>query len=230
MSRGQPRPRWRSSSPDRPDHRRQTHPPRPDTIAGLFRTLLCDDTTTAHRHQRRCALQWHSQAVHESRPKRLSYLHNGNQPISRRPARRRRGLDKVDEPATYVTMRRLPCREAKPIHVRKCRLMDQDITAVGLDVLKASLVATILPRAAARPTDTVTIQNCPKATERLLRRVPGHGRVVFVHEASPCGYRVPRLRAAREALHRFLCVRELQPTGSVERALQHPRRHSLPTL
>jgi transposase len=70
--------------------------------------------------------------------------------------------------------------------------MDQDITVVGLDVHKASLVAAILPPAAARPTETVTIQNCPKAIERLLKRVPGDGRVVFVYEAGPCGYQVHR--------------------------------------
>jgi len=70
--------------------------------------------------------------------------------------------------------------------------MDQDITVVGLDVHKETVVAAILPSTATRPSETLTIQNCPKAIERLVRRVAAVGRVVFVHEAGPCGYQVQR--------------------------------------
>jgi transposase len=70
--------------------------------------------------------------------------------------------------------------------------MNEHITIVGLDVHKATVVAAILPPTATRPTQTVTIENCPKAIERLVRRVAGEGRPVFVQEAGPCGYQVHR--------------------------------------
>jgi len=70
--------------------------------------------------------------------------------------------------------------------------MNENITVVGLDVHKETVVAAILPSTTARPTETVTIQNCPKAIERLVRRVTAVGRVVFVYEAGPCGYQVQR--------------------------------------
>jgi len=72
------------------------------------------------------------------------------------------------------------------------RTVNEHITIVGLDVHKATVVAAILPPAAARPTRTATIENCPEAIERLVRRVAGDGRVVFVQEAGPCGYQVHR--------------------------------------
>jgi len=70
--------------------------------------------------------------------------------------------------------------------------MNEHITIVGLDVHKATVVAAILPPTATRPTQTVTIENCPKAIERLVRRVAGEGRLVLVQEAGPCGYQVQR--------------------------------------
>lgn len=70
--------------------------------------------------------------------------------------------------------------------------MNQNITIVGLNVHKADVVAAILPATADRPTQTVKIQNCPKAIEHLVKRVAGEGRVVFVYEAGPCGYQVHR--------------------------------------
>jgi transposase len=70
--------------------------------------------------------------------------------------------------------------------------MYQHIIIVGLDVHKETVVAAILPPMAARPTQIVTIQNCPKALERLVQQVSGGGRAVFVQEAGPCGYQVHR--------------------------------------
>lgn len=70
--------------------------------------------------------------------------------------------------------------------------MDQDSTVVGLDVHKATVVAAILPPTAARPSETVRIENCPQAIARLVARVAGQGRVTFVYEAGPCGYEVHR--------------------------------------
>jgi len=70
--------------------------------------------------------------------------------------------------------------------------MNQHITVVGLDVHKATVVAATLPPTADRPTQTVTIENSPKAIERLVQRAPADGRVIFVYEAGPCGYQVHR--------------------------------------
>lgn len=70
--------------------------------------------------------------------------------------------------------------------------MIENTTIVGLDVHKKTVVAAILPPRAARPTQTVTIENGPKPIERLVQRVSGEGRVIFVYEAGPCGYQVHR--------------------------------------
>lgn len=70
--------------------------------------------------------------------------------------------------------------------------MEQDSMVVGLDVHKASVVVAILPPTAARPTETLTIENRPPAIARLVTRVAPHGRVMFVYEAGPCGYEVHR--------------------------------------
>jgi transposase len=70
--------------------------------------------------------------------------------------------------------------------------MNQHITIVGLDVHKATVAVAILPAAAARPTQTFTIENCAKAIQRLAQRFPDGNRVVFVYEAGPCGYQVHR--------------------------------------
>ncbi len=70
--------------------------------------------------------------------------------------------------------------------------MNQHITVVGLDVHKATVVAATLPPTADRPTQTVTIENCPKAIDRLVQRFPDREGVVFVYEAGPCGYQVHR--------------------------------------
>jgi len=85
----------------------------------------------------------------------------------------------------------MPSRTGVP-PVLAARTVNEHITTVGLDVHKATVVAAILPRTAARPTQTVTIQNCPKAIERLVGRVSDEARVVFVYEAGPCGYQVHR--------------------------------------
>ena len=70
--------------------------------------------------------------------------------------------------------------------------MNQHITVVGLDVHKATVVAATLPPTADRPTQTVRIENCPKAIDRLVQRFPDREGVVFVYEAGPCGYQVHR--------------------------------------
>jgi transposase len=71
--------------------------------------------------------------------------------------------------------------------------MDQHSTVVGLDVHKETITAAILPRNAARPDKTLTIDNHAKAIERLVKPLLRTGETpVFVYEAGPCGYTVQR--------------------------------------
>lgn len=61
-------------------------------------------------------------------------------------------------------------------------------TVVGLDVHKATIVAAVLPPATNRPTRTFSIENTPKAVERMVQSLSVKGPVEFVYEAGPCGY------------------------------------------
>lgn len=65
-------------------------------------------------------------------------------------------------------------------------------TVVGLDVHKQTVVAAVLPPGADRTRETVTMENTPKAVERLVARLAARGPVAFVYEAGPCGYEVQR--------------------------------------
>ena len=46
--------------------------------------------------------------------------------------------------------------------------MNHGITIVGLDVHKETVVAAVLPPGADRARETVTVENHPKAVERLV--------------------------------------------------------------
>lgn len=81
----------------------------------------------------------------------------------------------------------MPSRTGVPL-VLAARTVNERITTVDLDMHEETVVVAILPGTTACPTETVTIQNCPKAIERPLRRVAAVGDVVFVHEAGPYGY------------------------------------------
>ena len=70
--------------------------------------------------------------------------------------------------------------------------MDHCTTVVGLDVHKDSIVAAVLPSTANRPTETIQIENQPKAVEKLIRRLTQKGPAEFVYEAGPCGYAMQR--------------------------------------
>ena len=71
--------------------------------------------------------------------------------------------------------------------------MKQDSTTViGLDVHKATIVAAVLPPDADRATRTLTIENEPKAVERMVQSLASKGPVEFVYEAGPCGYQAHR--------------------------------------
>jgi len=65
-------------------------------------------------------------------------------------------------------------------------------TVVGLDVHKATIVAAVLPPGMNRPYRTFTIENEPKAVERMVQSVTARGPVEFVYEAGPCGYQTHR--------------------------------------
>lgn len=62
------------------------------------------------------------------------------------------------------------------------------ITVVGLDVHKETIVAAVLPAGAEAITRRATIENTPKALEKLVCQVTSTGPAEFVYEAGPCGY------------------------------------------
>ncbi|MDP3542018.1 MAG: IS110 family transposase [Elusimicrobiota bacterium] len=62
------------------------------------------------------------------------------------------------------------------------------ITIVGLDVHKETIVAAVLPAGADAVTRRLTIQNTPKALEKLVLQSTATGPAEFVYEAGPCGY------------------------------------------
>jgi len=62
------------------------------------------------------------------------------------------------------------------------------ITIVGLDVHKETIVAAVLPGGAETVTRRATIENTPKALEKLVHQVTTAGPAEFVYEAGPCGY------------------------------------------
>lgn len=70
--------------------------------------------------------------------------------------------------------------------------MKHHSTVVGLDVHKKTIVAAVLPPGLNRATQTVMVENHPKAVEKLVNRLAAKGSVEFVYEAGPCGYEVNR--------------------------------------
>ena len=78
--------------------------------------------------------------------------------------------------------------------------MNNGSTVIGLDVHKETVVAAVLPPGADRARETVTVENHPKAVERLVTRLAARGPVAFVYEAGPCGYEVQRHLTARVSL------------------------------
>lgn len=70
--------------------------------------------------------------------------------------------------------------------------MNHCTTVVGLDVHKETIVAAVLPPGMDRVTKTFSIENEPKAVERMVQSVAAKGAVEFVYEAGPCGYQTHR--------------------------------------
>jgi transposase len=65
-------------------------------------------------------------------------------------------------------------------------------TVVGLDVHKATIVAAVLLPDMDRAMRTFTVENEPKAVERMVQSLASKGPVEFVYEAGPCGYQTHR--------------------------------------
>ena len=77
-------------------------------------------------------------------------------------------------------------------NTRRCWLVNNCTTVIGLDVHKKTVVAAILPSGADRVRTVVQFENERAALERLVRQVTGAGPVEFVYEAGPCGYEIQR--------------------------------------
>jgi len=61
-----------------------------------------------------------------------------------------------------------------------------------MDVHKKIIVVAVLPIGSDRVTESFTIENTPKAVERLAQRLTTNGSAEFVYEAGPCGYEAQR--------------------------------------
>jgi transposase len=70
--------------------------------------------------------------------------------------------------------------------------MKESITVIGCDVHKEKIGAAVLPPAAVRPTEILTIENHPKAIARFVKRLSDSAHPLFVYEAGPCGYELQR--------------------------------------
>ncbi len=70
--------------------------------------------------------------------------------------------------------------------------MNHYTTVVGLDVHKESIVAAVLPYGHNEVTEKLSIENHPRAIEKLVNRIARQGPAEFVYEAGPCGYQIHR--------------------------------------
>lgn len=65
-------------------------------------------------------------------------------------------------------------------------------TVVGLDVHKETVAVSVLPATAEQATEITTIENHPRAIDRMVRRLTEKGPADFVYEAGPCGFEIHR--------------------------------------
>jgi transposase len=71
--------------------------------------------------------------------------------------------------------------------------MENNITVVGLDVHKETIVAGVLPARSEKITQVFNIENRPQALEKLVRKLSAQGTTVeFVYEAGCCGFEIYR--------------------------------------
>jgi transposase len=66
--------------------------------------------------------------------------------------------------------------------------MFENITVLGLDVHKDTIMAAILPAGAEHVLPPLNIQNTRAALERLVTQTRRHGALTAVYEAGPCGF------------------------------------------
>ena len=66
--------------------------------------------------------------------------------------------------------------------------MEQNITIVGMDVSKKTIVTGVLPAGQDRVSESKTIPNEPQAVDREVRRLTIKGPAIFIYEAGPFGY------------------------------------------
>jgi len=70
--------------------------------------------------------------------------------------------------------------------------MNHSTTVVGLDVHKDTVAVAVLPAMAEQVAEITTIENNPRAIDRMVRRVTEKGPADFIYEAGPCGYEIHR--------------------------------------
>jgi len=58
--------------------------------------------------------------------------------------------------------------------------MKESTTVIGCDVHKEKITAAVLPPAAARPTEILTVENHPKAITRFVKRLAHSAHPLFV--------------------------------------------------
>jgi transposase len=75
---------------------------------------------------------------------------------------------------------------------RRCWLMKQFNTVVGLDVHKETVVGGVLAAGAEEVKESFKIENTEKAIGKMADRFAGRKPVTFVYEAGPCGYTLQR--------------------------------------
>src|SRR5262249_38534304 len=65
-------------------------------------------------------------------------------------------------------------------------------TVIGMDVHKQKITIAVLPPTAVHPTQSLEIENHPKAIARTAKLLATGGNLIFVYEAGPCGYELHR--------------------------------------
>jgi len=81
-----------------------------------------------------------------------------------------------------------PPAAGKPIHIRRCWLMNENTTVLGLDIHKETIAAALLPGGSMGVRDLGILPNTPEAIRKMVRRTRGEGDFVVIYEAGPCGY------------------------------------------
>jgi len=100
--------------------------------------------------------------------------------------------------------------------------MGQNITVIGLDVSKKTLMTEVLPPDMERVTESKGIPNDPQAIQREVQRLAAQGPLVFVYEAGPCGYEIYR-QIARMGYRCAILAPDLIPIRPTDRVKTNRR-------